>query len=148
MQKRAIVAEFVCRMRYALPCAMHVFSVLCLLFVTDTKWLQLAAATTRILEFTSGDQINASSGGSNGAGQADPFMYTQRVAPEETMNDADRAATAQSATFATKNGTKLITSALQGIDTKCLLSGTVELPASRLTDERSMGTFGGQELGV
>ena len=97
---------------------------------------------------SSGDQINASSGGSNGAGQADPFMYTQRVAPEETMNDADRAATAQSATFATKNGTKLITSALQGIDTKCLLSGTVELPASRLTDERSMGTFGGQELGV
>ena len=37
--------------------------------------------------------------GYNRAGQVDPMMYAQRVATDKTVNNAERAATAQSTTF-------------------------------------------------
>lgn len=50
-------------------------------------------------------QLDARCGGYDGAAQIDPLMYAQQVAKDSTENDAERAATVQSATFVVVNST-------------------------------------------
>lgn len=49
------------------------------------------------------NQLNAQGDGYDGAGNVDPLMYAQRVARDNAVNDAERAATDQSLTFVDTN---------------------------------------------